>query len=124
MTPDCSGQRFGIVAARFYADLAEEMVAGAMDALRECNVAANDISVYDVPGCFELPLACRNLINTDRFDALVALGAVIRGETAHFDFVAAECARGIMDVHQGAVWVEGAEEKGSVFSLLFPITEQ
>jgi 6,7-dimethyl-8-ribityllumazine synthase len=98
VTPDCSNRRFGIVAARFYADLAEEMVAGAMDALRECNVAPEDITVYDVPGCFELPLACRNLINTDRFDALVALGVVIRGETAHFDFVAAECARGIMDV--------------------------
>ena len=55
MTPDCSSRRFGIVAARFYADLAEEMVAGAMDALRECNVAPEDITVYDVPGCFELP---------------------------------------------------------------------
>jgi len=54
--------------------------------------------VFDVPGCFELPLACRNLIDTERFDALVALGALIRGETPHFHFVAGECARGIMDV--------------------------
>ena len=58
----------------------------------------DNVSVFDVPGCFELPLACQSLIETDRFDALVALGAVIRGQTPHFDFVAGECARGIMDV--------------------------
>ena len=98
MKPDCSGRRFAIVAARFYDDLADELILGAKEALRDCNVAAEDVSVFDVPGCFELPLACRNLINTQRFDALVALGAVIRGETAHFDYVAGECARGIMDV--------------------------
>ena len=98
MKPDCRGRRFAIVAARFYADLAEEMLAGAVDGLRDCNVADEDISVFDVPGCFELPLACRNLIDTERYDALVALGVVIRGETAHFDYVAGECARGIMDV--------------------------
>ena len=57
-----------------------------------------DIDVVEVPGCFELPLACRKLIDADRYDAIVALGVVIRGETAHFDFVAGECARGIMDV--------------------------
>lgn len=95
---DCAGRRFGIVAAGFYADLAAQLVDGARRALRDCNVADDDIAVYDVPGCFELPLACRNLIDTGRFDALVALGAVIRGETPHFDFVAGECARGIMDV--------------------------
>lgn len=58
----------------------------------------DDVSLYDVPGCFELPLACRNLIDADRFDALVALGVVIRGETPHFGFIAGECARGIMNV--------------------------
>ena len=74
------------------------MIDGAARALRDCNVAEEDIVVFGVPGCFELPLACRNLIDADRFDALVAVGAVIRGETPHFDFVAGECARGIMDV--------------------------
>ena len=54
--------------------------------------------VRTLPGCFEIPLACRNLIDLDRYDALVALGVVIRGETPHFDFVAGECARGIMDL--------------------------
>jgi 6,7-dimethyl-8-ribityllumazine synthase len=96
--PDCAGRRFAIVAARFHADLAERLVERAKRALRDCNVAEEDISVVDVPGCFELPLACRNLIETDRFDALVAVGAVIRGQTPHFDYVAGECARGIMEV--------------------------
>ncbi len=96
--PNCAGRRFGIVAARFYADLAEKLVEGAKKALHDCNVADAQISLHDVPGCFELPLACRNLIESDRFDALVALGAVIRGQTPHFEFVAGECARGIMDV--------------------------
>jgi 6,7-dimethyl-8-ribityllumazine synthase len=97
-TPNCAGRRFGIVAARFYVDLAEKLVEGAKKALRDCNVADAQISLHDGPGCFELPLACRNLIESDRFDGLVALGAVIRGQTPHFEFVAGECARGIMDV--------------------------
>ncbi len=96
--PDCSGKRFGIVAARFYSELSDWLVDGAVRALRACNVADNDIMIYDVPGCFELPLACRYVIDNEAVDAVVALGAVIRGETAHFDFVAGECARGIMDV--------------------------
>jgi 6,7-dimethyl-8-ribityllumazine synthase len=96
--PNCAGRRFAIVAARFYPELSDWLVDGARRALRECNVAENDIDVYDVPGCFELPLACRNLLDTERYHALVAVGAVVRGETPHFDFVAGECARGIMDV--------------------------
>jgi 6,7-dimethyl-8-ribityllumazine synthase len=96
--PDCGGRRFAIVVARFYADLAEQLVEGARSGLRDCNVADEEVGRYDVPGCFELPLACRNLIDTERFDALVALGAVIRGQTPHFEYVAGECARGIMEV--------------------------
>lgn len=96
--PDCAGRRFGIVAARFYVEIADRLVDGARRALRDCGVRDEDVSLYDVPGCFELPLACRNLIDSDRFDALIALGAVVRGETPHFDFVAGECARGIMNV--------------------------
>ncbi len=97
-TPDCAGRRFAIVAARFYPEVADQLIEGARKALRACNVAEDYVSVYDVPGCFEVPVACRNLIDTDRFDALVALGAVVRGETPHFDFIAGECARGIMDL--------------------------
>jgi 6,7-dimethyl-8-ribityllumazine synthase len=96
--PDCRGHRFAIVVARFYDELADHLVDGAKRALRDCGVRDDDVSVYDVPGCFELPLACRNLIEADRFEALVALGAVVRGETPHFEFVAGQCARGIMDV--------------------------
>ena len=98
LRPDCAGRRFGIVAARFYADIADHLVDGARRALRDCGVDDEHVRLFEVSGCFELPLACRNLIETDRFDALVALGAVVRGETPHFGFVAGECARGIMDV--------------------------
>ena len=94
--PDCSGKRFALVVARFYEEIAEQLTDGARRALADCGVA--EIDTFDVPGCFELPLACRNLIDTDRYDALVALGAVIRGETPHFEFVAGECARGLMNV--------------------------
>jgi 6,7-dimethyl-8-ribityllumazine synthase len=96
--PDCAGRIFGIVAARFYLEIADQLVDGARRALRDCGVRDEDVGLYDVPGCFELPLACRNLIDAERFDALVALGAVVRGETPHFEFVAGECARGIMNV--------------------------
>jgi 6,7-dimethyl-8-ribityllumazine synthase len=96
--PDCTGRRFGIVVARFYAELADMLVDGAKRGLRDCKVADEEIAVFEVPGCFELPLACRNLIEGDRFDGLVALGVVIRGETPHFEYVAGECARGIMAV--------------------------
>ena len=96
--PDCSGKRFAIVTARFYGELADWLADGAKRALRDCGVGDNDIVTFEVPGCFELPLACRNVIDTERFDAVVALGVVIRGDTPHFDYVAGECARGIMDV--------------------------
>ena len=95
--PDCSGKRFVILAARFYRELADWLEDGARRALRDCKVRDEDVSVYHVPGCFELPLAAKRVIEgDDRLDAIVALGVVIRGETAHFDFVAGECARGIM----------------------------
>lgn len=94
--PDCSGKRFAVIVARFYSELADWLADGAKRALRDCGVS--DVDVYEVPGCFELPIACRNLVDTKRYDAMVALGVVIRGETPHFDFVAGECARGIMDV--------------------------
>ena len=96
--PSCSGKRFAIVAARFYRELTDWMVDGAKRALVDCGVDPDDILVYDVPGCFELPLACRKIVAKDGVDGIVAIGVVIRGETAHFDFVAGECAHGIMSV--------------------------
>jgi 6,7-dimethyl-8-ribityllumazine synthase len=97
--PDCSGKRFAIVVAQFYEHLAGWLEDGARRALRDCRVADEDVAVYYVPGCFELPLAAKRLIESDdRLDGIVALGVVIRGETPHFEYVAGECARGIMTV--------------------------
>ena len=96
--PDCRGKRFAIVSARFYADLADWLEDGARRALLACKVREEDIAVYRVPGCFELPPAASRLIAADCADAVVALGVVIRGETPHFEYVAGECARGIMSV--------------------------
>ena len=96
--PDCAKRHFAIICARFHPDIADLLVDGARRALQDCKVGDDNVVLVEVPGCFELPLACRSLIKTDRFDALVALGVVIRGETPHFNYVAGECARGIMDV--------------------------
>jgi 6,7-dimethyl-8-ribityllumazine synthase len=86
------------VSARFYGDLADWLEDGARRALVDCGVQPDAIFVFHVPGCFELPLAASRLIEAEDFDGIVALGVVIRGETPHFDYVAGECARGIMDV--------------------------
>ena len=96
--PDASGKKFAIVVATFYADLAGWLEDGARRGLADCGVAADAIALVTVPGCFELPVAARRLIRGGDYDGIVALGVVVRGETPHFDFVAGECARGIMDV--------------------------
>ena len=96
--PDCRGKRFAIVVARFYPELTDQLVDGARRGLRDCGVAEGSIETFDVPGCFELPLAAFNLIERDQYDGIVALGVVVRGDTPHFDYVAGQCARGIMDV--------------------------
>ncbi len=96
---DCAGKRFAIITAEFYGDLAEQLEDGARRALRDCGVRDDDVAVYRVPGCYELPIAAKRIIEADdRIDAVVALGVVIRGETPHFEYVAGECARGIMTV--------------------------
>jgi 6,7-dimethyl-8-ribityllumazine synthase len=100
--PDASGKKFAIVVADFYADLAAQLEDGARRGLRDCGVAADAVEVVHVPGCFELPIAARCLIAAGKLDGVVALGVVIRGETPHFDYVAGECARGIMDVQLGS----------------------
>jgi 6,7-dimethyl-8-ribityllumazine synthase len=91
---DC---RVAIVAARFNADIVEKMVAGAVAAWERQGGDAAGLSLVRAPGAFELPLVARKLAETGRYDAVVALGCVIRGDTAHFDFVAGEAARGIAD---------------------------
>lgn len=89
-------RRFALVVGRFYEDLAEKLVAGAKAELEQHG--AETIDVYDVPGAFELPLAAKYAAESGRYDAIVALGAVIRGETDHYDYVCGECARGIQQV--------------------------
>ena len=96
--PDCRGKRFAIVTARFYRELTDDLIDGARRALRACGVADESVDAYEVPGCFELPLAAFNLIEKHEYDGIVALGVVIRGDTPHFEYVAGQCARGIMDV--------------------------
>ena len=87
---------FAIAVGRFYADLAERLVAGAQRAFAEAGEGEAD--VFDVPGAFELPLAALYLAESGRYDGVACLGAVIRGETSHYDYVCAEAARGIQDV--------------------------
>jgi len=91
-----SGQRTAIVAGRFYEELAQRLIAGAQGALSEAGAPPAD--VYDVPGAFELPMAAKLCADSGRYDAVICLGAVIRGETDHYDHVCAEAARGIQDV--------------------------
>lgn len=96
--PAAQGKRFAIVKARFYAELAAWLEDGARRGLRDCGVADADVDLVAVPGCFEIPLAARKLVVAGEYDGIVALGVVIRGDTPHFDYVAGECARGIMTV--------------------------
>jgi 6,7-dimethyl-8-ribityllumazine synthase len=88
--------RFAIVAARFYDDLADRLVAGAQAAFAEAG--AGEADVFDVPGAFELPMAAQLAATTGRYAGVACVGAVIRGETDHYDYVCAETARGIQDV--------------------------
>jgi 6,7-dimethyl-8-ribityllumazine synthase len=87
---------FAIAIGRFYEELAERLLAGAQAAFAEAG--AGEADVFAVPGAFELPLAASYLANCGRYDGVACLGAVIRGETDHYDFVCAEAARGIQDV--------------------------
>lgn len=93
------GRRIAIACARFNGGITTRLLAGALTALGEAGVDRRDIVVAWVPGAFELPLAALDLADGERpFDAVITLGAVIRGDTGHYDVVAGECARGIQDV--------------------------
>jgi 6,7-dimethyl-8-ribityllumazine synthase len=89
-------ERFAIAVGRFYEDLAERLVAGAKAAFAEDG--EHEVEVFDVPGAFELPLAASYATGSGRFAGVACLGAVIRGETDHYDFVCGEAARGVMRV--------------------------
>lgn len=96
----CSG-RYALVVGRFNGFVVESLVAGAVDTLRRHGIADGDIAIIRVPGAYEMPLAVKRVAETAHYDAIIALGAVIRGGTPHFEYVAGEAASGI-----GAVSLE------------------
>lgn len=89
------GLRFGIVVSRFNEFITDKLLAGAKDALRRHGVSEDAVEVAWVPGSFEIPLVADRMAASGRYDAVIALGAVIRGATAHFDYVAGEVAKGV-----------------------------
>lgn len=92
---DAGGRRIAIVAARFNDFIVSSLLEGAVEAWQQRGGVVEELVVARVPGAFELPIAVRKLAASGRYDAIVALGCVIRGDTPHFDFVAGECARGV-----------------------------
>ena len=93
--PSGAGRRFAIAASRFNQEVVEKLMDGALETLVDKGVALDDIDVVWVPGAWELPMAVRRLLASDRYQGVIALGAVIRGDTPHFEYVAGECARGL-----------------------------
>ncbi len=98
LTASGSGRRIGIVAAQWHADIVEMLVVGAIDTLRSAGVAESDIVIARVPGSYEIPVAASTMIATQRVDAVITLGVIVRGETAHFEYVASPVAHALMDL--------------------------
>ena len=92
---NAAGGKFAIVASRFNAFIVEKLVEGALDALRRHGADVSTVDVAWVPGTFEMPLVARRMACSKKYDAVICLGAVIRGGTPHFDYVAGQCARGV-----------------------------
>lgn len=101
------GLRFGIVVSRFNSEITERLLAGALKFLHSRGAEDKNLSVFRVPGAFEIPLAAKKVAQTNFYDAIICIGAVIRGETLHFEIISNECARGIQ---------ESARETGIPFS--------
>ena len=92
------GARFGIVVGRFNSFVVESLVEGAIDTLKRHGAKDGDIEIVRVPGAYEIPLATKRMAASKKFDAIITLGAVIRGGTPHFEFVAGECSKGVAQV--------------------------
>lgn len=92
------GMKFGIVASRFNDFICGRLIDGAVDALTRAGADEKDIQIYKVPGAFELPVMAKKLAKAARFDAIICLGAVIRGATPHFEYISAEVTKGIASV--------------------------
>ncbi len=93
-----SSGKFALLVARFNSFVVESLVDGAIDALKRHGVEEDDIEIFRVPGAFEMPIAAQRIAMTNKFDAIIALGAVIRGGTPHFEYVAGECVKGLSHV--------------------------
>lgn len=92
------GKKFGIVVGRFNSFIAERLLEGALDTLKRSGALEKDIDVARVPGAYEIPLISQKMVRTKRYDAVICLGAVIRGATPHFDYVSSEVAKGVAQV--------------------------
>ena len=92
------GMKFGIVASRFNDFICGRLIEGTIDALIRAGAEEKDIVIYKVPGSFELPLTAKKLAKSGRFDAIICLGAIIRGATPHFEYISAEVSKGIASV--------------------------
>ena len=92
---NAAGLRLGIVVSRFNSFITERLLQAALDALERSGAKSGDVDVVHVPGSFELPLTAKKMAGTGRYDALIAIGCILRGETAHYDYVCAETSRGL-----------------------------
>lgn len=90
--------KIAIIVSRFNEFISSKLLSGAIDTLKRHDVSEQDISIFWVPGAFEIPMLAKKLASANRFDAIICLGAVIRGETPHFDYVAAEVSKGIANI--------------------------
>ncbi|KAF0121897.1 MAG: 6 7-dimethyl-8-ribityllumazine synthase [bacterium] len=95
---DARGLKFGIVVSRFNDFISEKLLAGALDALIRSGADENNIEIVKVPGSFEIPLAAKKLAKSQKYNAVICLGAVIRGATPHFEYISAEVTKGIANV--------------------------
>jgi 6,7-dimethyl-8-ribityllumazine synthase len=95
---DARGLKFAIVVSRFNSIVTDKLLAGALDVLRRCGASAEDVDIVRVPGSWEMPITVRKLAAGQRYDGIIALGAVIRGDTPHFDHVAGQAASGLAQV--------------------------
>lgn len=96
--PRAAGYRFAIVVSRFNPEITDGLLAGARDALVQADVRDDDVTLVRVPGAFELPVAAQRLAESGRFDAVICLGCLIKGDTMHFEYIADAATRGISDV--------------------------
>ena len=97
-SPRAAGCRFAIVVSRFNPEITDGLLMGAREALAEAEVSDNDVTLVRVPGAFELPIAAQRLAESGRFDAVICLGCLIKGDTMHFEYIADAAAQGIMNV--------------------------